>query len=85
MDASIRPVFTMHSVAEAGCMAACAVFAVYDSTCDGKLFEPACNMCSTHGLDAYVECSNCLAASEAIVVDHAELASTLSCASSSTF
>lgn len=82
MDASIKPAFTPLSAASAGCTSACAVFAVYESTCDGALYEPACNMCSTQGLNAYVECSNCLASSPNATVTHTELAKTLSRASS---
>jgi hypothetical protein len=81
MDASIKPAFTTLSAAEAGCTSACAVFAVYDATCDGALYEPECNMCSTQGLDSYIQCSNCLASSANATVTHTELASTLSRAS----
>lgn len=31
---------------------------LYDTTCGGTLHTAECNMCSTDGMDAYVQCAN---------------------------
>lgn len=78
MDASITYAFNASSTAAAGCASACSLFAVYQSTCGLTLYAPECGMCSTAGLDAYVQCANCLVANVTVAVDHGALASTLS-------
>lgn len=55
------------SIATAGVTTECSRFVLYDTTCGGTLYTAECNMCSTDGMDAYVQRANAMSANSTSV------------------